>query len=276
MPATEQTLPIDEPEAAAASEQDERTALQKVEALLAEPATPAETPADDAQVAETPPLTVASLAEKLATDPKSIYALEVPLADGKTITLGELKDGFRPAADLAGERAAFLEERGRYEADRRQNDQELQEFLRQLPPEALDPRLVAQAKAALTANRESEHRAFLRDVPEWNDPVRVTADRNVMEAYIAGFGFSKADLASVTDHRLLRLVRTAALREAELKAIKAERPAPVPASKAVAPKANKPSTANQDFGRLKAQVTTKRISPAQAVERLLKDAGHGR
>ena len=264
-----------ETEALAASEQDGLTALQKVEALLAEPATAPEKAGDVPAEAEKP-YTVASLAEKLQADPKAVYALEVPLADGQTVTLGALKDAYQPAAALAKDREAFLEERGRHEAQRRQNDQELQEFVRLLPREALDPRLLEKAKGALQANRETENAAFLKAVPEWQDPIRVTADRGVMENYVAGFGFSKADLATVTDHRLLRLVRAAALQSAELKAVKPDPAAKAPAAKALAPRGPKPSTPAQDFGRLKAGVTTRRIQPLQAVEQLLKESGHAR
>jgi hypothetical protein len=99
--------------------------------------------------------------------------------------------------------------------------------------------------------------------------VRVAADRAEIETYVAGFGFTKHDLAGVTDHRLLRLVRTAALREAELRGLKAERPKP--ASKvAMAARGAKVSSPAQEHGRLKAAVTSRRIQPVDAVSQLLK------
>lgn len=255
-------------EAPAASEQDGLSALQKVEALLApKPATEPETAGDVPAAAETP-LSVASLAEKLQADPKAIYALEVPLADGETVTLGALKDAYKPAAALAKEREAFLEERGRHDAERRQTQTELDALLRALPPEALNPDVIRQAQAALAENVERERAELLKAIPDWKDPVKLQADRVAIEDYVARFGFSKADLAGVQDHRLLRLVRDAALRVRELDAVKPDKPAR-PVKVAQAPKPSRTSTPAQEFGRVKAAVTMRRMQPLDAVRALL-------
>jgi len=266
------SVPLDdaETEAQADQETDGLSALQKVEALLKPPAPEAE---QAAEPGEKPPaaekLTVQALAEKLKADPAAIYALEVPLADGETVTLGQLKDAYRSAEAQTKERQALTDDRARYDVDRRQSQEELAVLLRLLPQNAITPQLLSQAQQTLTENKAREGELLLKAIPEWKDPVRVAADRAEIETYVAGFGFTKHDLAGVTDHRLLRLVRTAALREAELRGLKADKPKPVP-KVAMAARGVKTSTPAQEHGRLKAAVTTRRMQPVDAVSQLLR------
>lgn len=262
-------------EGQAEPETGQPSALQKVEALLNPPADGAEQATEPESKPPAEKLTVQALAEKLQADPATIYALEVPLADGETVTLGQLKDVYRNAEKLTKEREALTEDRSRYDVERRQSQQELDELLRVLPRHAITPELIALAQSNLKQTQATEREALLAAVPEWKDPLRMTADQGVMEQYVAAYGFTKHDLAGVTDHRLLRLVRAAALREKALKELKPE--AKQPANKVAMPvKAPKGASPAVEHGRLKAAVTTRRIQPVDAVSQLLKGQGYGR
>lgn len=263
----------------AGSEKDTQSALQKVEALLADPVTDSaadpEAGPDDDQAGEVP-FSLDDLAEKLQVKKSTLYATTIPLADGETRTLGEIKDAFRSVDALAKEREAFHVERARHETSQRQLQQEYLAVLGAIPRDVLDRAMtgdvLARAQQARQETEQTEREALLKAIPEWSDPVRVTADRQTMADHVAAFGFTKHDLGNVTDHRLLNYVRHNAIRERDLAAVKAKGPT---VKTAVRPKANKTPTAAMEHGRLKAAVTGRRMQPVDAVAQLLKGVGHG-
>ena len=245
-------------------ETDDRSALEKVEALLAGP-TSGE-PEKAAPTADTTePWDLSSLAEKLQAPPEKLYAVKVPIADGETRTLGELKDGYKTAKVLETERETFHVERTAYQTEQRQTAAELQQVLQALPPQALTPELIAQARAQLAEKATRDRAKLLELVPEWRDDLKRAADQATIEEYVAGYGFTKDDLAGVADARLHKLLRAAALREKELKVAKAAPPRKV----AQAPRPGKAPSQAMEHGRLKAAVTMRRMAPLAAVEQLL-------
>lgn len=245
---------------------NDQDAIKAVEQLLGAPS-PAEpeTAQDDTPAPDEMPADLTSLAERLKATPEKLYSVKVPLADGESRTIGELKDGYRAAQQLESERELVRTDRGKLETDKRQALQELEGVVRNLPPQALTPEAISAVREAHGKRLQAELAQLLETVPEWKDPVRWTAERPVIEGYAAQFGYTPADLAEISDHRVLRVLRTAALREQSLTAERAKPPGKV----AQAPKGRQPTPA-QEFGRLKAAVTTRRISPVAAVEALLK------
>jgi hypothetical protein len=270
-------MPIDEPIVAATEptaetetpETDDRSALQKVEALLAgPPSAEAEKPQDDSKTSEN--WDVSRLAEKLQATPdnlyEALYSVKVPIADGETRTLGELKDGYKTAKALETEREQFHVERTAYQTDQRQTQAELQQVLQALPPQTLTPQLIEQARAQLAEKATRDRAQLLELVPEWRDDLKRAADQAVIEEYVAGFGFTKQDLAGVSEAKLHKLLRSAALQD---KALKVARTAP-PKKVAQAPRPGKAQSPAMEHGRLKAAVTMRRMAPLAAVEQLLK------
>lgn len=261
-----QDLPPAQPETAPSSQ------LMAVEALLREAEGSPDPGEDPAPPDPVETWDIKSVAERLQTDPAKLYDLEIPLADGEKVTLGALKDGFRAARTLETERDEFLKERARHEADRLQNDRELQAFLSVLPREAFTQEVIARSQQAYQEALAKANEQVLREIPEWSDSAVKAEDRKVMAAWTSQFGLSPADVDGVLDSRWQKALRAAAKLDSQVKAAKAEKP---PAKVAQAPTVGRKQTPAQELGRLKAAVTMKRIKPVDAVASLLKDHGHG-
>ena len=246
---------------------DDAGALSRVKALLAgQSSAEAEKPQDDAPAPDETPADLTSLAERLKATPDKLYGIKVPLADGESRTIGELKDGYRTADQLRVEREKFHVERTQLTQDRQQALTDLQAIIERLPPQSVDPAAIEAVRQVHNQRLQSELAQLLETVPEWKDPVRYAADKPVIESYAAGFGFSPQDVAAITDHKVLRLLRTAALADKETKAERVKPPVKV----GQAPRAGKDRTPAQQHGQLKAAVTSRRMAPVDAVAQLLK------
>ena len=258
-----ETVPAEAPEPSVEIRNDQ-DAIKAVEALLGAPsAAEPEKAQDDPEPAEMPG-DLTSLAEKLKATPDKLYALKVPMADGESRTLGELKDGYRTADQLRVERDAFHVERTALETERRQAFEELQAVARTIPN--LSSEAIQAVREQHQRKVQSELSLLLEAVPELKDPVRWAAERPVVEDWAKGFGFTPAELNEITDHKVLRVLRYSALRDRDLKAERVKPPAKV----AQAPKPAKAASPAMEHGRLKAAVTTRRMQPVNAVEQLLR------
>lgn len=258
-----ETTPAEAPEPAVEIRND-RDAIKAVETLLGAPSTAEpEKAQDDSEPAEMPG-DLTSLAEKLKATPDKLYALKVPMADGESRTLGELKDGFRTADQLRVERDEVQIERTSLETERRQAFEELQAVARQIPN--LSREAIEAVREQHSRRMQSELSLLLEAVPELKDPVRWAAERPVVEEWAKGFGFTPAELNEITDHKVLRALRYAALRDRDLKAERVKPPAKV----AQAPRPARGPSPAMEHGRLKAAVTTRRMQPVNAVEQLLR------
>lgn len=260
------------PEPDAGEIRNDQDAIKAVEALLAAPrSAEPETVPDDPEPAEMPG-DLTALAERLQATPEKLYGVKVPMADGESRTLGELKDGYRTAQALTKERGEFQTERTTFDQERRQALDELERVIRHLPAEALNPDALHALRAAHNERLQRELAQLLEREPEWKDPVKYASERPGIEEYAAGFGFTAEDLAQISDHRVLRVLRDAARMRT---AAKAERVKP-PVKVAQAPKPGKTASPAQEWGRVKAAVTSRRLAPEAAVAQLLKDSGYGR
>lgn len=207
-----------------------------------------------------------TVAEKLSVDPSKFYELKVKAGDGQELSIGELKDAWKSKADLDGFKAEVDKAKADWMADQIRTQRELAEVLNAIDPNSVRPELL-QAWQRQQAERLSRERELtLRNIPEWSDARKETADKAAILETIKGYGFTQADLDNSSDHRLFRMLRDLVNTKAELASLKTK-PQPKPG---IAPKAGKPATEAQQFGRIKGAVTSGRISPQAAVERLLR------
>lgn len=166
-----------------------------------------------------PPKTLDDLAEKLGVKAADLYDIEVGLpGDGdKTITLGKLKDGFIAADALEVERLTFEETRTEKEAALMRGTQELTEIVAMLPRSALTDDLlqaVANRRAEITRREE---KLTLDAIPEWSDEDVETRERQEIGEFMGKYGFPKNYVSQLVDHRTIRLVRDAMLREQRIR-----------------------------------------------------------
>lgn len=151
------------------------------------------------------PSSLAELAESAGLTTEQIFELQVPMPDGaEPIKLGQLKDSAAEFATL-GEQTTELDDRRQdFENEMIRARQELTEVIQLLPE--VPPELIAQAKAKHTAHLDAERQALLGVKPEWADPkVYAAAQDEILEA-VADYGFHRADLDLVLDHRLTKLL----------------------------------------------------------------------
>lgn len=256
-------------------------AISEVQKLLeAELSPPAETQDEPAEADPPEPkraekLDLKSVAERLGVDPGELYgALKVKLADGEELSVGDLKDRLKPQAEIEALKANLTKARGEFEADQIRQQRELNAILSAIPHQSVNPQLfeLHQSQRAERLSRERE--ALLRAIPEWADTGVITAERKQLGDYLSEYGYPEGTLDQVEDHRLFVILRAAAKDRAELQKLRAEKAkAEQPKPKiAVRPQPAKPQTEGQRFGTIKGAVTSGRLSPVAAVEKLLGSA----
>lgn len=187
------------------------------------------------------PFTLKELAAKLEVPAKSLYELAIPLADGKTASIGELKDAYIGALETKTEL-----ERVTTHWEAREN--EIMVARRQLGQVAamMGERLPANAGQMIAELDEQtqarERAALLQAIPEWANPAAVQADVTAMLAFVKEYGFNRLEFGAMVDHRLIKMVRDFAKIRAKGRELAAKpRPEPVqlaaPGSRAVSGKA---------------------------------------
>lgn len=207
-----------------------------------------------------------SVAERLKTDPAKLYeGLKVALEDGTELTVSALKDAYRPAAEVEKARTALLEEHTSSKREVIEATQELRLLLQEIPPQYLTEQAIGQVRQKAQQQRDQEAAKLLERVPEWKDPIAKAADWVDIRRVAGEIGFTAAEVQLLeqgyADHRLVTALRKLA-RGPAAAAVK-------PAPKVAAKPTGKGQTANQQFGQLKAAVTTGRVSPFTAVEALI-------
>lgn len=250
------------------SKQDQVRALLD-EAFSQAPPTPSQAPETAAETdpgAEMPG-DLAALAERLGMAPDALYSVKLPMPDGReAVTIGQLKDAYRDAEAIERQREAVIQQRGEWHADQLRAQRELDQLLAAIPQDAVRPELRAAVEQVNRERISRETEALLRAVPEWSDPDAVRADLAAITAFVQPYGITAQDLHAVTDHRLLRLLRDQVRLAKKLQTT----PAPPPVQRGQAPrKAATGDSPALQAGRLRQQVQTGRMRPADAVAALL-------
>jgi len=151
-------------------------------------------------------LRLQELAEKAGVTIKELYATVIQLGgeQDEATTLGALKDQFRDYSQLEATRSAFEESRTVFENDMIRSRGELQEVIKLLPevPDAI----VQQAQQVYAASRDKEREALHLVKPEWKDAEAFARAQDAMLETVAEYGFKRADLDAVLDHRLTKLL----------------------------------------------------------------------
>ena len=210
-------------EADGPADDDTRPAAARGE-LPAPDAAPPETPADDPfdgldpddlslKEPEAPaplkpgtkPKTLAEAAQLLGCEIGDLYKLQVPMSDGDdAMTLGKMKDHASNAVAVEGMTVELDDRRASFENEMIRARQELNEVIGLLP--AVPPALIERAQQAHIEHLDRERAALLAIKPEWrDDSVFQAAQGDILEA-VADYGFSRADLDLVVDHRLTKLL----------------------------------------------------------------------
>jgi hypothetical protein len=149
------------------------------------------------------------LAERLELEPEELYAIAVPMADGKSMTLGELKDAAAKGDELSVRELEFEERKAKDQAALTRAQTELQALMAKLPESARKPELVEAIRRRAEADAKRERERTLQAIPEWNDADVRDKDLSGMVEMLADYGFPQNYLGQVLSHRMLRFVRDA-------------------------------------------------------------------
>ena len=153
----------------------------------------------------TKPKTLAEAAQLLGVEVGDLYALHVPMRDGdETLTLGQMKDHAGNAAAIDGLTAELDDRRATFENEMIRARQELQEVIGLLP--AVPQALVERAQQTHIEHLDRERVALLAVKPEWRDDATFRAAQSDILEAVADYGFSRADLDLVVDHRLTKML----------------------------------------------------------------------
>ncbi len=218
------------------------------------------------------PGSLAQLAESAGITLDELYKLNVSMADGRgEMPLSQLKDNVTEGSRIEEQREQLETNRSEFENEMIRARQELSVMVGLLPE--LPPEFIAKAKQQHIEHLDTERAALLDIKPEWADPAKFQAAQDHILTGISEYGFSRADLNMISDHRLTKLLHDfATLKErvgkanARLKEVRdnaAKRPA---RKKADATKAQKNATLAQ------AQTSSQTRDKVAGVAQILKDA----
>ena len=169
------------------------------------------------------------------------------MADGESRTIGELKD-------LVGKQDTFTVRELELEEEYSKRDQELlraqnelRELIAALPRNAIKPEALQKAAQRHEATVQRERQATLEVIPEWKDESRRTEELTSLVDHLEGYGFPKAFITQVHDHRLLKYFRDSWQRQVRIDKALAQVKAKRPTTKASTPSKKAPKKAGRSI-----------------------------
>ena len=145
--------------------------------------------------------------------PEDLYAVEVPMADGRTMTLGKLKDAGAIQDQLTVREVQFAERVGKQEAEWTRAQTEMQELMAHIDPKAIKPELREKVRQKIDSDMKRERARVLEVIPEWQNETVREADLGAMVEYLKDFGIHESFLTATMNHKLFRMVRAATLQK---------------------------------------------------------------
>lgn len=138
------------------------------------------------------------------------YEQQIPMANGESVSLSELKDSYQAQTDKLME---VIERENAVKQEFAQM-QDLAVAIEALPPEHRDAAL--QAKAA---DVKRENLMILETIPEWKDEAKLKQGYTQIMEMAAAYGAADA-VKGITDHRLVNILNDYARIRASVKAAK--------------------------------------------------------
>jgi len=165
-------------------------------------------------------VTLADLAKHLELEPSDVYEMQIPIGEGVTATLGQLKDEFKEYGPAKEYKQALEQDRGEFEKQVLQTRAELNAIVSAIPNEMRE--------SIITAGREhqaqwakQQETAVLEAIPDWQDADKRAKDRALIIEYGAEYGFSEPEMTYTQDARTLRMLRDFATMRRELQEMRA-------------------------------------------------------
>jgi hypothetical protein len=168
---------------------------------------------EGAAAADAPLVSVDDAAKKLGLTREQFNALTVQVG-GDSLTLGQLKAKLPEIARLDKARNELDDERGTWELERIASYRNLTAIIDALPKNAMTAGLLRQLEVQHENNRAREMETLHFARPRWQDATYAAAARVKIHAVAKEYGFTRAEVDGLMDHRQVLLVQDyAELRE---------------------------------------------------------------
>jgi hypothetical protein len=159
------------------------------------------------------PKVLKDLAERLKLEDKDLYAIEVPMPDGKTLPIGKLKDAAAKQDELTVRELQFAERVGKQEAEWTRTQAEFDELMGSLDPKAVTETVRNKVRAKVEQRQQRERAEVMRVIPEWSSETLRETELAGMVETLKDYGLGESFLTGQLDHRVVRFVRDAYLRK---------------------------------------------------------------
>ena len=176
-----------------------------------DPVTESEPDEPEAPEKEPAPKSIKALAEKLGVEASELYDIKVT-ADGEEVSLGYLKDQFQEFKALTAQRDDLDDRRIAFDTELSARQAEIDGLSKVIDPKRLTQQELDAYRKYQQDSGQREAKAMLETTPEWKDPVQREADHKVMLEYAGKFGISQGELNGIQSHKVVRLIRDAALK----------------------------------------------------------------
>ena len=150
--------------------------------------------------------TVKDLAEVRGVPVSTIYAeLMVPVGDGELASLGEIKDMAMTAAGVMLQQESDAERQESAQLELMVEREQLSRLVQAIGP--VNPQVRQQLEQNRIEHLHRERGLLLKAIPEWTNPVAYQADQDAIVEFIGHWGFKASDFNSISDHKMLRMLR---------------------------------------------------------------------
>ncbi len=182
------------------------------------------------------------LAEATGVELDKLYALTVTTNDGESVSIQDLKALHQQQGAIAVRELEIEEQASQRAAELQRAQNELNEIIASLPAGSINEQTLKTVRERQASRVESEQRKTLEAIPAWRDEEQREKELIGMAKYLEGYGLPATFLQQVIDHRQVRFIRDAYLREQRiqkaLSKVRAGKPNPTtpPATTSAPPK----------------------------------------
>lgn len=174
--------------------------------------------------------------------PEQVYAIKVPMPDGaEPLSLGDLKDRVGELVGFEARELEFDVRRRESEGELLRAQNEMRELLALIPKEHIKPEMVEKVRKKHEATQTRERQLTLQHIPAWRNEETRTADIEGMVGVLSNYGFEESFIATVVDHRAIKLLRDFYLMDKRIKAALGKVTIPLKKGKAPSQKTQKPA-----------------------------------
>jgi hypothetical protein len=203
------------------------------------------------------------VSKRLGLKPEEVYSIKVPMPNGaEPVTIGDLKDRVGELVDLETREAQFDQRRIKSEGELLRAQTELRDVLSMIPKENIPTGIVEKLRKRHDATVARERELTLEHIPSWQDQKACAADIEGINEMLADYGFDDTFITTVVDHRALKFIRDAYLRDKRIKAALAKVTTPTKRGKTPSSKTGKAAKSPNAY-----ESQTSRHSGAVADER---------